>query len=116
MDAALPWTHCHPGKEYMLVENVDALSMARCTNARRKNKKSPVRRSGTFQRPEASCGRAVLSTLQSEDEEVESALIPFLQAYVSKLRNSQKRGSAVSQVPNSTPTHTDTPTCRLCPL
>ena len=41
----------------------------------------------------------MLSTLQSEDEEVESALIPFLQAYVSKLRNSQKRGSAISQVP-----------------
>ena len=42
---------------------------------------------------------AVLSTLQSEDEEVESALIPFLQAYVSKLRNNQKRGSPISQVP-----------------
>ena len=41
---------------------------------------------------------AVLSTLQSEDEEVESALVPFLQAYVSKLRNSQKRGSPISQV------------------
>lgn len=41
---------------------------------------------------------AVLSSLQSEDEEVESALVPFLQAYVSKLRNSQKRGSPTSQV------------------
>lgn len=41
---------------------------------------------------------AVLSTLQSEDEEVESVLVPFLQAYVSKLRNSQKRGSPISQV------------------
>lgn len=42
--------------------------------------------------------RAVLSTLQSEDEEVECALVPFLQAYVSKLRSSQKRGSPISQV------------------
>ena len=42
----------------------------------------------------------MLSTLQSEDEEVESALIPFLQAYVSKLRNSQKRGGSISQVPD----------------
>ncbi len=48
----------------------------------------------------------MLSTLQSEDEEVESALIPFLQAYVSKLRNSQKRGGSVSQVPESTALHT----------
>ena len=41
---------------------------------------------------------AVLSTLQSGDEEVESALVPFLQAYVAKLRAGQKRGSPASQV------------------
>ena len=40
----------------------------------------------------------MLSTLQSGDEEVESALVPFLQAYVAKLRAGQKRGSPASQV------------------
>ena len=40
----------------------------------------------------------MLSTLQSGDEEVEGALVPFLQAYVAKLRAGQKRGSSASQV------------------
>ncbi|CAK0782799.1 hypothetical protein CVIRNUC_005994 [Coccomyxa viridis] len=40
---------------------------------------------------------AVLSTLQSGDEEVEGALVPFLQAYVARLRAGQKRGSPASQ-------------------
>lgn len=58
----------------------------------------------------------MLSTLQSEDEDVESALIPFLQAYVSKLRNSQKRGSPISQVPSSTVIPPDTALRPPCPL
>ena len=40
----------------------------------------------------------MLSTLQSGDEEVEGALVPFLQAYVARLRAGQKRGSPASQV------------------
>ncbi|CAL8470725.1 g10267 [Coccomyxa elongata] len=40
---------------------------------------------------------AVLATLSSEDDEVAACLVPFLQSYVAKLKNSLKRG-ALSQV------------------
>ena len=40
---------------------------------------------------------AVLATLSSEDDEVATCLVPFLQSYVAKLKNSLKRG-ALSQV------------------
>jgi exportin-T len=41
---------------------------------------------------------AVLATLGSEDDEVAACLVPFLQSYTSKLKNSLKRGGALSQV------------------
>lgn len=40
---------------------------------------------------------AVLATLSSEDDEVATCLVPFLQSYVAKLKNSLKR-EALSQV------------------
>lgn len=41
---------------------------------------------------------AVLATLGSEDEEVASCLVPFLQSYTAKLKNSLKRSGPLSQV------------------
>jgi hypothetical protein len=41
---------------------------------------------------------AALATLRSDDEEVASSLVPFLQTYVAKLKANLKRGGLLSQV------------------
>ena len=42
--------------------------------------------------------RPVLAAMGSEDEEVAGTLVPFLGAYVSKIKNGAKRAGALSQV------------------
>ena len=42
--------------------------------------------------------RAALAALGSEDEEVAGALLPFLGAYVAKVKAGLKRGGALAQV------------------
>ena len=42
--------------------------------------------------------RAVLAALGSEDEEVSGAVLPFLGAYVAKLKAGLKRSSSLAQV------------------